>query len=211
MNQRTLLFGVVGLILVTLLWWLFLFSPKRSDVSDLRAEKENLEGQSSSLQAEKARLEEIEENLLTFEVNIAELERSIPTTPDLATFLEDVNLLAQQTSVDLLSIAPSLPSQTEGVPVLEIQVSMAIEGQFFEILGFIYGLSDMERLVRIDTLALSSTLDEDGTVLLSASLDTRLFTFADQVPQADFEGSGDGGVDEDPTSDGATNDGATDQ
>ena len=63
----------------------------------------------------------------------------------------------------------------------------------------------MERLVRIDTLSLSSTLDEDGTVLLSASLDTRLFTFADQVPSADFEGGAGTDVE------GESGDGAPDQ
>ena len=65
-------------------------------------------------------------------------------------------------------------------------VSLVVdEGEFFELLGFLFGLSDMERLVRVDAIAISSTQDDEGGTILSASIEMRLFTLADLIPILD--------------------------
>jgi hypothetical protein len=64
----------------------------------------------------------------------------------------------------------------------QITVSVQIEGQFFEILGFLFGLSDMERLVRVDAVALASSAVEGQGTVLSAGIELRLFTMTDLLP-----------------------------
>ena len=99
-------------------------------------------------------------------------------------------------------MSPSLPTTTpSGSELREIAVSVQIEGEFFEVLGFMFGLSDMERLVRIDSGAASSGQDEFEGTVLSTSLELTLFTLADLIPFVD-EATADGETGD--TTDGTT-------
>jgi hypothetical protein len=100
-------------------------------------------------------------------------------------------------------MAPSPPAGQPEQAFQEVSVGIDVEGQFFEILGLLYGLSDMERLVRVDGLSLSPTEGETGEIIMATSLDVTIFTTSAagvaDVPVDD--GTGDGG---DGTGDGTT-------
>jgi hypothetical protein len=85
------------------------------------------------------------------------METSIPVNPDADAFIEDITFLAQQTGVELLALSLSPPSESSletELPAYEISVSLSVQGEYFEILGLLYGLESMERLVRVDTINL---------------------------------------------------------
>ena len=128
-------------------------------------------------------LQDIRDREVEYAAAVGRLDALIPERPRLEEFIEQVYALAGETGVDLQSLSPSVPAAaTDGTELRQISVSAQIEGEFFEILGFFFGLSDMERLVRVDGVALSSSTAEDGTTVLSASLELRLFTLADLLP-----------------------------
>ena len=192
MKRTTLILGLIGVVLVGVVWWLFLASPKRSDVTTFREERETLEVEETTLRAEKAQLEEIRDNELTFVTAGAVVERLIPPDPQLATFIDDMNLLAQDAGVALRSIGPSLPVPDPTGTFQEIAVSLDVEGQFFELLGFLFGVTDMERLVRVDSVAFSPDAPENGIVDIGLTLEAVIFTTA--PPPPDFQPiAGEGG------------------
>ncbi len=185
MRRNVVLLVVIALILVTALWWLFLISPRRAEIDDLRTQRETAVAEEQRLRGEKARLLEIQDNELTFMTAGAALERLIPPNPELATFIDDVTVLALDSEVDLLSLSPGLPAADAFAEFASMSVFINVEGQFFEVLGFLYGLADMERLVRVDGVSLSPAIQEDGTVIISAGLTTTIFTTAIPVVQPD--------------------------
>lgn len=189
-------------LLVTAVWWVFFISPKNSEISDTEAQTQSTEDAELGLRAQLSQLQAIADSELTYRTALGELESAIPENPDMADFIEAINLLALESGVELSSISPAQPAPVDGAEFFAINLSMSLEGQYFEILGFLFGLSDMERLVRVDSISLNplSVTEEpevvadeptDGSTttsstttttlpqqegLLSASISSTLFT-----------------------------------
>lgn len=156
MSRRGIALAVLGAVLVAAVWWVFFISPRNSDISDLDGQITTAEDQEAILRAELKQLQDIAASELTYRSAIGQLEASIPEDPDIADFIESLNLLAAETGVNLISVAQSEPVLIEGGTFYEIGISIAIDGQYFEVLGFMFGLSDLERLVVVDSVSLAS-------------------------------------------------------
>ena len=68
------------------------------------------------------------------------------------------------------------PTEVNGQDYLEIPVNVTIKGQFFEVLGYLYGIADMDRLIRVDSIGISPTQDEAGFTILDVAIAARAFT-----------------------------------
>lgn len=181
--RRIVIFSVLGVLLVTAVWWMFLISPRNARISELDTETNVAIDTEQRLRVQVRQLQEIRDREVEYIAAVGKLDALIPTRPLLEEFIEQIYALAGSTGVRLQSLAPSIPAAVDaGTDLRQISVSVQIEGQFFEILGFLFGLSDMERLVRVDGISLSSTEDETGATILGVSLELRLFTLADLLP-----------------------------
>lgn len=201
MRRTPLLVGFVVLI-ITVGWWMFLISPRNGQISDLETERNVAIDTEGRLRVQVQQLEEIRDAEVQYLAALGTLESLIPERPRLEEFIEQIYALANDTGVELQTLAPALPTQAaDGSELREISVSVQIEGQFFEVLGFMFGLSDMERLVRIDSVAASSSEDEVEGTVLAASLELRLFTLADLLPLVDEVTADPGGTTDDTTPD----------
>jgi Tfp pilus assembly protein PilO len=196
--RRTAVLVGLAVFFVTAAWWFFLISPRNADISTLETDRNVAIDTEQRLRVQIRQLEEIRDAEVQYLAALGTLEGLIPERPLLEEFIEQVYGLANDTGVELQTLAPALPAQAaDGSELREIAVSVQVEGQFFEVLGFMFGLSDMERLVRIDAVSASSSEDETGGTILAASLELRLFTLADLLPILDDvttaeDGTGDG-------------------
>ena len=174
---------LLGVLVVTALWWMFLISPRNASIGDLHDQLSAAVDTESRLRVQIVQLQEIRDREVEYQAALGKLNALIPDRPLLDEAIEQIYTLAGETGVDLQTLSPSVPAPAgEGSELREIDISAQVEGEFFELLGFLFGLSDMERLVRVDGISLSSTQDESGTTFLSASIDLRLFTTADLLP-----------------------------
>ncbi|VAW09588.1 hypothetical protein MNBD_ACTINO02-1766 [hydrothermal vent metagenome] len=167
MKRTTLAFGFLGVFFVTLLWWMLVIGPQNSDVDRANQELQAEEDSTLTLQTRLARLKEIKANEVSYQFAIGAMQSSIPEEPEQAAFISDINFLADSTGVRIsqVSLAPPAPSLSETeTPVFEVAVSVMVTGQYFEVLGFLYGIEAMDRLVRTDSITLSpiETVDESG-------------------------------------------------
>ena len=181
--RRLSLFVLLAVVLVTVAWWFFLISPRNAKIGDLQNEFTAAQDSEQRLRVQIRQLQDIRDREVEYVSAVGRLDALIPERPHLEEFIEQVHALAGSTGVDLQTLSPSLPEVVgDDTELRQITVSVQIEGQFFEILGFLFGLNDMERLVRVDSVALaSSTVEGQGTVL-SAGIELRLFTMTDLLP-----------------------------
>lgn len=211
-SRSQILLGVLVLLLITVLWWLLIFSPKRNEIDVAQAERDNAITRQSSLQTRLAQLQDIKDNELSYLFAIGQMESSIPATPQADAFIEDVTFLAETTGVELTTISLTPPIADPETGGFEVPVAIAVEGEYFEILGFLYGVEALDRLVRVDGIGLTPMQAEDepepasgpvgsGDVataprtrpnldLLAADITLRIFTRAsaagsDEAPGAD--------------------------
>lgn len=194
--------AILGLLLALLLaaaWWFFLISPRNARISEARDDLAVAQDQELALRAQVAQLMAIRDAEVEYLAGIGQLESLIPEKPLLDEFIEDLYALCSTTGVELLNLAPAMPVPVTGSALRQITVAATVEGEFFEVLGFLFGIMDMDRLVRVDAIAVSSGQDETGATSLSVSLSMRLFTLADLVPIAEVPDDGTGTPDDGTT------------
>ncbi len=181
---------VAASLLLTAAWWVFLISPRNGRIADAQREYNAAVDTESRLRAQIQELQSIQDREVEYQAALGKLNDLIPDRPLLDQAIEQIYALAGDTGIDLQTLSPSLPTPTDdGSGLREIDISVQVQGEFFEILGFLFGLNDMQRLVRVDGVALSSSQDESGATVLGASIELRLFTTADLLPTLDTVGS----------------------
>ena len=157
MRRSVILVVALVVVLVTGLWWMFLISPKNEAISAAENRLADAEALELVLQTQLGQLRAIKDAEVSYIVAIGEMEQSIPVRPDLATFIDAVTLLAERSGIDLLAIQPAAPVQDPEEPYYQIDVGLSLQGSFWEVLGFLYGLESLERLVRVDLVSLAAT------------------------------------------------------
>jgi Tfp pilus assembly protein PilO len=198
--RRWVIFGVMLSVLLAVVWWFFFISPRNASITQAGDDLRAAQDQEMALAAQVDQLRTIRDAEVEYLAGIGEMETLIPERPRLDEFIEDIYALCGTTGVELLNLAPAMPVPMTESSLRQITVAVTIDGDFFEVLGFLFGVMDMDRLVRVDAIAVSSSQDEAGATSLSASLSLRLFTLADLVPVAPPADTGAG------TTDGTTGD-----
>jgi Tfp pilus assembly protein PilO len=162
MRRGTALIAVLGVLAITALWWVFLAAPRNAGVGEVEDEIEVERNREATLRQQIANLQSIKDQEVTYLFAIGQMENAIPEFSDVDTFLEEINFLASRTGVVLQQVSLATPSTlstpaagaTETAGPLSINITLNIEGQYFEVLGFVYGLEAMERLVRLENVSL---------------------------------------------------------
>ena len=176
MTRSAILLSVLGALLVTAAWYLLLVKPTQEriiETEDLIAQGQDDEFR---LTTQRAALQRIEDNMLAYLAAIGQLERSIPDSPQTASLIDDLSVLADETGVSWESGSYGNPTEVSDQEYLEIPVNVSIQGQFFEVLGYLYGIADMDRLIRVDSIGISPTQDEAGFTILDVAIAARAFT-----------------------------------
>jgi Tfp pilus assembly protein PilO len=213
--RRGLLLGVIAAVLLTAGWWFLLISPRNAKIDDAHQALESARDEEALLRTRIRSLEEIRDSEVEYLAALGKMETMIPERPMLEEFIDQINALADSTGILLRSLSPSVPEPSiDGSELREIAVNVQADGQFFDAVGFMFGLLELDRLVRVDGIAVTSAADEAGETILSMSLQLKLFTLADLVAVPESGGVEPGGEspdagdqDEDPAEAGGTSEG----
>lgn len=179
--MRRVLIGVLVAVLITALWYFFVASPINERKAVAQTDLETAQTEEFTLRTTLSRLKKIEENQLEYATAIGQLETAIPATPRLAELIDDLNFLADENGLDWKSSSYALPTLIAGTDLYEIGVSVQVQGQFFELLGYLYGIADLDRIVRVDSVALQSSSDEAGFHSMTATISGVVFTTSEVV------------------------------
>lgn len=188
MRNRVMAFVAVAVVGVVALWWVFVFAPLGRDLDDARDQRAQAEREEASLTAQLRRLQEIDRNAPEADAELARLAEAIPDNPDLADFFLAANEIAVRSGIDWISVSPAEPTPTPGSPSV-VRINMQLSGGFFQILDYLNRLEDLDRLVVVDTLNVTTGGGEgtanvggfNGAPTLSATLTARMFTLATMI------------------------------
>jgi len=172
MNRRALLFGVLGSVVLILLWYFLLWSPRQSAIEEATKRADAAESQEASLQAEIKRLQAAQRDEPLKQARRAELQAAAPDDPALGQFILDVNAAANASGIDFMTISPTPPAVGGGGGLSVINLTFSIAGGYFQVLDFMNRLTDLQRLVVIDSVSLAPS--EAGR--LTAGIGARMFT-----------------------------------
>jgi Tfp pilus assembly protein PilO len=143
-TNRAPLIGVLVAVLIAVLFWFLLYTPRNDDLEAVRAETATLETRRSSLQNEVARLREVQANEVQIRAALARLEEFVPSGTAQATAVRQFQLAADAAGVEILTLAfaePAVveeapPTGTPGTSLARIAVNMTVEGGYFQVVDF---------------------------------------------------------------------------
>ena len=174
--RRVLLFGILIAILLAVGWYFLLISPIQSEIADNGAQLESLQQQELILQTELNRLRRIKDAELQYPTAVSEPNTAIPPTPELGSLIDQLEILAEASGVGWRNASYTNPGDESDTGVREIGVNVSVSGQYFQILGYLYGIADLDRLVRVDGLNISASESPEGFTVLSATINATAFT-----------------------------------
>ena len=170
MKRNQILIGVAALLAIVLVWYFVLYAPLGDDLDSAQAQKTEEQKKTDSLQADLARLQSQQKNGTQQQALLRKLDAAVPEQPDLAEFIIQANEIADQSGISFLSIAPTPPAAgTAGASVINLTIS--IQGSFFQLQDYLRLLEKLERLVIVDGLTISSSGGSSSSDTTGASTD----------------------------------------
>jgi Tfp pilus assembly protein PilO len=205
MNRRLLIPIGVGVVLV-LLWFVALWSPQGSALSDARKKASDAMQQGATLRDQLKRLQDSRRDQPLKQSRLETLRVAIPDDPSLAQFILDANDAASIAGIDFLSVTPTPPSAqgqattpttvagaaggAAGAPV-PIRIAMTISGGYFQVLDFMNRLNGLPRLVVIDSVTMTA---QAAATQLQVTLQERIFTTSSRPVAGATTPAGGGGA-----------------
>jgi Tfp pilus assembly protein PilO len=150
--------GVAIIIVLTVIGYFFVISPKYAEADDLRGQAETMQTQIAVLRKRIADLEKQKSRLPQFKAALARNRAALPSDTGLPDFLRQLQSSGDDVQVDVSGITVSAPEPADGLPnvyVLPITLTAAGEaGNLSEFLGELQ--ASQPRAVLVESANLTS-------------------------------------------------------
>lgn len=178
-QSQTLLLVLLGVVLIGVLWFLFLFKPASDELGEVNAEITATRDRQVQLESELEGLRSIRQDVTSIEATLAAYETLVTPDPGLPSLLRQLQMSADESGMDLTRVAPGEPLALEEVDdILSISVAIELEGSYFQLVDFLRRLEDpalVGRAILIDGL-LADVSEEEEYPTLSVGMTARVFT-----------------------------------
>src|SRR5680860_156467 len=113
MKRAGFVFGILGIVLVGALWYMFSIQPINARIADTEAQLQAETDTEVVLRTRLATLKKIQDNELSYISAIGAMDAQIPSTPQIPALIDNLDMLADETGVDWLGSTIGDPTQIE--------------------------------------------------------------------------------------------------
>jgi Tfp pilus assembly protein PilO len=143
-RQLELVLAIVGIVLVVGVGWAALIRPQTNKAA-LASDRESLAvGAADKLRVEIAERREFQRQSGALEGRVKALDKLFPSRNQMADLTEALQSLADQTSVELVSIQPGTPVRgTDTDPLARVPIQLSVVGGYFQLADFLNRLETL--------------------------------------------------------------------
>jgi Tfp pilus assembly protein PilO len=176
--------AIVGAgLLVAVLGWLLVVSPQNTKATALQAETADVQQKITEQLAAVAAAKNLNAAPKIRVADVYKLAKAIPSAADMPNLLLELSRVAEESGVELTSIAPGQPKVESGGGS-SIPISLSVNGDFFTLTDLLYRLRNLVsvqdgallasgRLFSVDNVALTPA----GGDALSASISMHTYVY----------------------------------
>jgi len=174
--RRFAIAGAAGLAIIVL-FFLVLLKPKLNQISEVRDQVQQQQGQAQTLENRLRQLQQAQRDEVTIRNRLSIFDRLLPPTPDLPSLIRQLQTAATASGMNLVSIAPSPPSALTGATgVQAVNVNLQMLGGFFRLQSFLTKLEDLPRVVEVTSMAITPQDDPiTGLSTLNSTITFRMY------------------------------------
>lgn len=181
-NRAVMAMAVLGSLVLLYGWNSVFLAPRSKARAETATQLAAAKKSESDLRQQLGQLRKLAADSQSREAELARYGRLIPADADVAGAIMALDGLAEATQVAWSSFTPSTPAASPGGPAA-VTLTINIGGTFHQILDYLRRLESLERLVVVDTVALSGAgAGGAGSPVLGADLKARMFVRDSAVP-----------------------------
>jgi len=177
-SLRNMLIGLLVAVVLVALWYFLFWGGTSTTMEDLDNEFNTAIDDEFNLQSRVDALRDLERKKGEFDAAVTEISVSIPDDPSEAALLESIRTLARDSGLDLVSLTANIPAVSAlNEELFEIALNVNVTGEYFRVLQFLFDIEDLDRLVRVDQVAIESRFEpETATNFLNVNFSARAFS-----------------------------------
>jgi type IV pilus assembly protein PilO len=164
--------GLVGLVVIGAVYYLFFFSDLSSAMKAQVQREQQLRSDESAAEAAYGAFMKDSTELEKKKARARDLNKVLPETSEIATFLAAVN---QQAEVAGLKVKTVVPADEQVQPFYtRVPVRLEVSGRYHQIAKFFGGVSRLDRIINVENIEMYSPKagDNDETILSAKCLTT---------------------------------------
>jgi type IV pilus assembly protein PilO len=170
---------VVTVILVSALYYSFVYSPRSDEIAKLADSVEIARNEKSAKQLKAANLARLRRDIEQLEMQLKKAVAELPDQKQIAALLLNISAKAQQAGLDVLLFRPRAENFQEFYA--EVPVDITVKGNFHNTVSFFDEVGRLDRLVNIDNIGFKNpTISGDRVILETTSVATA-FRFLDDA------------------------------
>jgi type IV pilus assembly protein PilO len=149
-DRNVLLLGILVIVLLIVGYYFLFLRPLLNELDERAQERDDKQAQLANLQEEVAQLEAIRREAPEIERQLLELSKRVPTQPELATLVVQIEEIANASGVTQLSIEPGAAEPAPGGgDFTVIPITMTFEGTYEQMQDFLLRTRNLARLVTV--------------------------------------------------------------
>jgi Tfp pilus assembly protein PilO len=152
---------------------IFVLRPQSAAIESKKQEAAGEEQRLAQLQLQLRQLQALQQSAPELRARAQSVDTAIPDDPQLAQFILQVQDAASKSAIDWLAVSPTPPSPSAQPNLLQINVSMSVNGGYFQVQDFLTRLETLGRAVKISSVTLGP--GPNGLPQLASSLTMKLF------------------------------------
>jgi Tfp pilus assembly protein PilO len=176
-RAQLLVLGLVGIVVMTFLWWQFFYKPATASVGRERTALTAEQSRKQSLDVTLKHRQDLKRNEPVLDQHLADIHTWLPDDPQLAEFIEELTRIARESGIEFVSLSSGQP-QAGAAGQGEVSFGLSGQAGFFQLLDYLVRLEKLPRTTRVDNIALSPQVKENGTVTLGVTVQGRVFMSA---------------------------------
>jgi type IV pilus assembly protein PilO len=149
-DRNVLLLGLLVIVILIVGYYFLLLGPLLNELDERAQERSDKQAELANLQEEVAQLEAVRRDAPEIERQLLELSKRVPTQPEIATLVLQIEEIANASGVTQLSIEPGTAEPPPGGGDFSvIPITMSFEGTYEQMQDFLLRTRNLARLVTV--------------------------------------------------------------
>lgn len=173
-KYKVCLFALL-IFVVTDLFYIFLLVPKWALIDELKNQSTIEEQQVNMIESFVKTHPNPEEYLVEMDSKILDANKMLPDTPDLSSFLLQIEQLSTECGLKLAYLKPGKVENKQGYR--EIAIEFSVKGNFAGIMKFLYKTESLPRFISITAINMQL-----GTTGLENKMVAKIYSYGNTTP-----------------------------
>ncbi|MDD2898464.1 MAG: type 4a pilus biogenesis protein PilO [Desulfuromonadaceae bacterium] len=176
-KQKILILVLVSIIEAAALVW-FLYLPKQTELSGLKAELSKLEGEINEKTRIANNLPKLKMEYEQLNQELAQALTELPNSKEIPSLLTSITTLGKNAGLDFLTFRPKGEAVKDFYA--DVPVDIIVSGSYYSVANFFAAVANLSRIVNINNVAFSDIKSVNNRMMTKVTCLATTFRFLDK-------------------------------